>query len=72
MVAKQCKMMMVCVCLSVTLLTVPPARAEESSDVKEGFYLGLSLIQNNMKGDFDDTTFFVSPPDVYGSVRFFL
>jgi len=58
-------LMVTCVCLSVILLMAPPACAEESSNVKDGFYLGLSLVHNGMSGDFDDTTFLVSPPDVY-------
>lgn len=45
------------VSLVVTASSVDAAEQEESY-VKEGPYVGLSLVQNFMSGDFDDTGFF--------------
>jgi opacity protein-like surface antigen len=44
-----------------------PACAGESYDVKDGFYIGGSWVQNNMSGEFDDTFFLIDPPnpDIY-------
>lgn len=50
---KQCREAAVGICVMWALVLVCPARAQESGDVKKGFYLGAMFVHNSMSGDFD-------------------
>lgn len=53
--------------LLVFFMTSTAYAQEDTQDeiyVKEGTYLGLYLTQNNMSGDFDDSTLFAAPGEI--------
>lgn len=66
MITRQCVKVVIGICVAWGLNVSRPAAAEEDSDaVKNGFYLGAMFAYNNMSGDFDDSTYFVSYSDAY-------
>lgn len=83
MATKQSMKMVVGICLVWCLAAACLGRAEGTNDaqedtsyVKDGFYLGALGVYNSMSGDFDDTKFFTGPgvgidvPDVGSGVGF--
>ncbi len=60
MVMSKSKQAAVAVCLLSCLTAVCPTRAGESGGVKDGYYLGGTLVYNQMSGDFDDSIIYES------------
>jgi len=70
MITRQCARVAIgiCVvwCLGMTRSAVATEEsAEEPEVVKNGFYLGAMFVYNNMTGDFDDSTYYVTYSDLY-------
>jgi len=49
----------------LVLAAVSAVHAEDSSDVKDGWYLGLQAVDNSMSGDFDNSTYYLDPPELF-------